>query len=139
MAKKDTPDTLAHDSVVDLGIVAIPAHILTGIVSSTYAKTGVVLANQRIKVILPVGDIPTEFTLSLYVQRNAVNDAESVEVAKVKAERDGAKAARDEAEQAKQSREKKAAFELGQSAVMSSLSNIGALVQGAQNLNKLVK
>lgn len=140
MAKKQSnPTELTTSPTIDLGPFTLDSALIACLPTAGYAKTGVIVANDRIKFRLTVNDIPTEFTASVYIQRNAINDDESKAVATTKEERETAKAARDNAEQTKNEREKKAAFELGQSATMSALRNIGELAAGAQALTRLVK
>ena len=134
MAKDKVP---VAQSSITLGPITLDAKAISELAAASYARTGVVLSNERIKVVIPWGEVPCTYTLSLYIQRDAVNDAESLEVAKVKDERDGAKAKREQDEQDKFAREKRAAFQLGQESTMTALQNIGQLAAGVQALQNL--
>ncbi len=130
----DHPDP-ATASAIATWIAAL-AH--AGVEANTFgARCRVVLANERIKVQIPFGELPCTYTLSLYIQRDAINDNESVEVAKVKDERDGAKAKRESDETERLAREKRAAFQLGQESTMTALKNIGELAAGVNAITRL--
>ena len=120
-----------------LGPVTLDAQAIAALPVESFARTGVVLANERIKVQIPFGELPCTYTLSLYIQRDAINDDESVEVAKVKDERNGAKAKRESDETERLAREKRAAFQLGQESTMTALKNIGELAAGVQAITRL--
>ena len=135
MAKQNKPDTPMGD--VTLGPVTIPQAWLTSVPVESYARNGVILANERIKVVIPVNDVPCGYTLSLYVQRDPITEAEAAKVESTKTERDTAKNDKVKAETERLAREKRAAFELGQESTMNALKNIGQLAQAAQLLHKI--
>lgn len=124
---------------VTLGNVTIPIADLIALPAESYVRNGVALVNERVKVVIPHGDTPVGYTLSLYIQRDPITEAEEHEVSKVKTERDATKATREEADAKKLAREKQAAFELGQSSTMTALKNIGDLAAGVNALQRLSK
>ena|SRR3990167_6202078 len=136
---KDKTDTPQADEHITLGPCSLTAAILNALPVKAYAKTGVVLANERIKVKVPFNGLATECTMSVYIQRDALTEEESIEVAKVKLERDTKANEREAKEQHAIQAEKKAAFELGQSSTMNALENIGKLAAGARALTALTK
>jgi hypothetical protein len=103
-------------------------------------KAGVVLVNERSKVYLADGDgVPVEFTVSLYIQRSAMNDNEAHAVAKVADERKANATAKKLEETERQGREKHAAFMLGQESTIGAIRNIGVLQQAADAIARRVQ
>lgn len=135
MPKKNTPETAGAQ--IALGPWSIPSADLPTLAAESYAKNGVVLVNERVKFTVVQDGIPVGYTASLYVSREAVNDDEAAKVAKVADERKAASKAREDEETERLAREKRAAFELGQSSTMTALRNVGDLVASAQALNRL--
>jgi hypothetical protein len=103
-------------------------------------KAGVVLSNERIKVYMAPadGEAPVEFTVSLYIQRAAIGDDETAQVAKVASERKANADAKKLDEQARLSREKTEAFKLGQEATFGALRQLETLQTAAAQLAKQV-
>lgn len=134
-----TPKATATPASVDitLGNVVIPTAALIALPVDSYVRNGVALINERVKVVIAHGDTPVTYTLSLYIQRDPVGDAEALAVAKVKAERDGTKATKEAETDAKRQRETRAAFDLGQQSTMTALKNIGDLAAGVNALQRL--
>lgn len=109
------------------------------------ARAGIVLLNERVKDVYimheerdaagtVIAQHPVLYTASIYVQRAPITEDE-LDAVKVKAEDiDGKKKTKAEEEQTKKTREVRAAFELGQSATLTNLTNIGTLVQAANAL-----
>ena len=135
MAKQ--PKTPIADETIQLGPVSLARSVVCALVAESFARNGVVLANERIKVNIPNGDLPCTYTLSLYVQRDPWDDSERDAVASTKEERDAAKKERELVETERLAREKRAAFQLGQESTMSALKNIGELAQGVRTLQTL--
>lgn len=146
MSKPQTEHANTGDTI-DLGIIALPVDELVTLPAEGFARTGVILANAREKRILmvPMSDgthRPVTCTVSLYVQRDAIDDHEAEQVAAVKSERDAKAAERDAKEQATIKAEKRAMFELGQQSTLSNMRNVTDMVQSARALaalDKLVK
>ncbi len=138
MAKKQNAQTIETAEIL-LGHLTIPAGLLPTLAAESYAKTGVILQNERINFVLMHGDVPVKYTASCYVQRDAINDTEALEVAKVKELRESNAAAKEAKETERQAREKKAAFELGQESQITAMKNIGVLAAGVRALDKLAR
>ena len=124
------------------GIVSIPVDVLAGMVQESAARNGIVLANdrQKITIMVPEGDgshRPVGYTLSLYVQRDAITDAERDAVNAAKSEGDAKKDDRTKKEREDRERAVKAAFDLGQSSTLGALRNLGDLAAGAAVLNRM--
>lgn len=130
-----------NEIVLADGIVAIPTDVLRAMPVQDYARNGVVLANERIKAFVMHGEgddkRPVEYTISVYVQRSALTDDEANGVKAKALDGDTKKKTRAEEEQAKKEREIARAFELGQSATLGAMNNIGTLVAASQAISKL--
>lgn len=115
MAKKTA---IKAGDVVNLGPLEFESAMLKTLAALDTAKTGVILANERIpNLLVNHGDDVhprwVSYTLSVYIQREALTEQEQTDVDATAAERNDAKAKRDADEQAKREREVKRAMELG--------------------------
>lgn len=137
--KKDELVTYAAPNIA-LGIVSIPVATLTGLPVEDFTQTGVKLVDERVKVTLPdANGVPTNYTLSLFIQRAPITDDERVKVAEVKANKTADRDAREQKEQQRLQREKKAAFDLGQESMVNAMSNINTLAHAVNNIKGLTK
>ncbi len=124
------------------GLVTLPADILRELPMTDFARNGVVLANERQKAFIMHGGDGAdrrlvEYTVSIYVQRAPLDDDETAGVAAKALDGDTKKRTRAEDEQAKRERETTRAFELGQSATLGAMNNIGTLVNAASAIARL--
>ena len=129
---------MAAEIVLADGLVILPAEVLQGLPFKDYARNGVVLANERTKAMIFHGEgenrIPVEYTVSIYVQRAALDEEEAKGVAAKAADGDFKKRQRTDDDTAKKEREVMRAFELGQSSTLTNLNNIGTLTAAANVL-----
>lgn len=133
-------DTYKGDAVA-LGPVSLPVEWLKAAAAEDFARNGVVLANERTKIVImdEATGLPVSYTLSLYASRSPIGEEECAKVDGIKAEKTAAAAVKAEAEEAKQAREKQRAFELGQQSTIGAIQNLSALAQGARVLDALRK
>ena len=136
MAKANTPPAYAGDTLA-IGPALVDTAWLRQAAVESYARTGVVLANERIKVTIMHGDTPVAYVLSMYAQREPVTEDEAIKVASTKAERDSTKAARDLAADEKLAREKQFAFRLGKESAQGAPPDLAQVVQTAKALSAL--
>lgn len=134
--------TVAGESI-ELGPVTLATADVVALVAQDVNGRGIVLANDRIKTIVPVEvdgkTVHVTYTASIYIQREPLNDDESAKVAQMAKDRETAKRLKADEEQQKRERETRRAFELGQESTVSALRNINTLAEGAKvlaNLNK---
>lgn len=120
------------------GLVTLPTEILQTLPLTDYARNGVVLANERKTVSVMHGEgadrLPVLYTVSIYVQRAPITEAEAAGVTAKAADGDQKKRSRAEDEQAKREREIDAACNRTQAVVLSNLQNIGSLVNAANGI-----
>lgn len=126
--------------VIELGEAQIPVSWLLNPASGGQVTgKGVVAANPRIKFYVTHGEgeqaQTVAYTMNLYAMREPITDSEAAEIKAVAA---GQKARKDAVAETA-AREKKAAFDLGQSATFSALKNVGDLAAAAAALGKLAK
>ena len=130
--------TVAGDEItLPCGLASIPTADLRELLGQSVNARGIVLANDRIKIHVMHDDKPVEYTLSLYVQRGPLDEAEAESIAATAAERKERKAADENAEQTKRERETRRAFELGQEATFGALKNVVTLAEAGKALSKL--
>ena len=128
--------TTAGDTV-SIGPFEIASDTLTLLPVEDANKNGMVLANERRKVLVKHGDKFVVYTLSAYIQREPLDDGEADKVKAAAADRDQKSKAKKEEAQAERERAIKASFEMGQSSTISALKNLDALAQGARHLSNL--
>ena len=102
-----------------------------------YARTGVIMANERVKFRLMHGDIPVNWVGSIYLQRDPMTDDENNSVLTVKGERDAAKDKREKDDAEKLAREKRAMFALGKESAQGAPPDLAQVVATAKSLAAL--
>lgn len=97
-----------------LGPLMVPVAAIATLGSESFSKNGVVLVGQsgRKQVTIMQNDKPVVYTVSLYVQREPVNDAEQIKVDAAAKEQASKKSAREQAAQDVRDREIKRATDL---------------------------
>jgi hypothetical protein len=102
---------------IELGPLVFDSAMLKTLAPIEATKTGIKVADDRQNLLVNHGtaDAPRyiAYTMSVFIQREALDDSEAAEVDATAADRDAAKAKRDADEQAKREREVKRAMELG--------------------------
>jgi len=135
----------ANDTHIDIAtvgdeIVSLPIAGLTVIVPEDFNKAGVVLVNARRKVMVDIGDGHyVTVTASLYVQRDAINEAEELKVKGIAAERKANADSKKREENERLASEKRAAFDLGQQSTLGMLNNVDQLARAASAIAKFTK
>lgn len=119
---------------VAVGIADISADALRELTPESFARNGVILCNERVKVRVLHGDIPVGYVLSLYVARDPMDETEAAKVAAVADERKAASEAKTAAEQAKRDREIKAAVTMTRDALVDGLRSSAAVIPALSNL-----
>ncbi len=139
MADKAT--VAGAEVVLSGGLVAIDTDTLSALVPTESNARGLVLASDRRKVLvkhmLDGVEVFKEYTLQLYIQREALDDNELANVALKAKEQAGKKAAKLAEEQAKREREIAAATSLTRDAIFGTLRNIDGMAQGIRTLNAI--
>lgn len=136
MAGKDKAVVpMSPDANIVLGPMALNPVTLGSLPVVSYSKQGVVLHNERIKTRILVDGIPVNAVVSLYVQRDAVNEDESKAVAMAADEQARKATARKAEESAKLQREKEAAYEWGQRSITDGVAAAGKLASALGALN----
>lgn len=125
--------TIALGGAVEIALAMLKTLAPIADVDKRYSRNGVILANDRQSVSAD----GCGFKLSLYIEREPLTDDEKLAVERVAKTRDAKKAEREEAEQKQSEREKRAAFELGQSSTLGIMARAGELAAGAAALAAL--
>lgn len=135
-----TPTVVKQDGQVDLGAVSIPATDLLMLDPKDANARGIVLNDARAKVLVENPDSPGHFiayTLSLYIQREAIDEQELTRIHNAATERDTKQNARKADEQNKREREIARAQQLGQESIISAMRNLNTLSQASAVLGAL--
>lgn len=151
MAPKDTntnaggklvTDAPAHDdaNLVRVGPASVAEDMLKGLAPEGFNKNGVVLVGQtgRVKVTLMHGNVPVTYTLSLYVQRDALNADESAKVDKAAKERKQSADEKKLATQAEREREIKRATDLTADIFRQAQRELNAERERIENAKKII-
>lgn len=140
MAKKKDESVLYEALAVALGPVSIDTSMLQSLDVESFSQNGVVLTNERTKITLKdTNGVPVGYTLSLYIQRDAITDDERIKVLETKDERTRNKMEREQKDAEKRSREVRSAFDLGQESSLTALRNIDTLVSSVNGLKAIGK
>ena len=131
MAKNETP-VVVSASAFALGPATMDLSTVEKLSAQDYNARGVVLVNERVKFTRIIGDMPVEFTASLYVQRAAVGNDEAAKVTDAASSRKAKADEKAKAEAEKLAAEKRAMFQLGQESTIGAIRNVDALARGLQ-------
>lgn len=123
--------------IVHLGPFETQTAALIELPAEEASKNGMTLLNERRKLLVKHGDRFILYTVSAYISREPLDDDEANRVKTIAADRDAKAKAKKDAEQQERERSVKAAFELGQGSVITSMKNIESLAAAAKSLQKL--